>query len=141
MFRTKYVITTLLLVLLSSIALLPAHAATLTVTDCTTQSGNANRLAETITAAASGDTIDFSCGTVTIPFTAQIIIDKDLTINGAGAITFDGGNATRFFTVNSGNSLTVDGITFQNGSATFGGAIRNGNGGTLTISNSTFSDN
>ena len=135
MFRTKYVITTLLLVLLSSIALLPAHAATLTVTDCTSQVD----LANTIAAAASGDTIDFSCGTATIPFTAEIIIDKDLTINGAGAITFDGGNATRFFTVNSGNSLTVDGITFQNGNGDFGGAIDSA--GTLTISNSTFSGN
>ena len=135
--QAKFTIITLLLVLLSSIALLPAHAATLTVTDCTSQGD----LANTITAAASGDTINFICGTVTIPFTAQIVIDKDLTINGAGVITFDGGNTTHFFTVNGGITLTVDGITFQNGNATFGGAIFNNTGGTLTITNSTFSGN
>ena len=88
-----------------------------------------------------GGTITFTCaGTIT--FTAEKSITSNVTINGGGQITFDGNNATRLFLVNADSSLSLDGLTFQNGNGnqSSGGAIYK-TGGTLTISNSTFANN
>jgi hypothetical protein len=130
-----------LLVGLLLIPILPVHAATLTVTDCSAESGAAGRLAEIIASATSGDDIVFSCGTATIPFSAQITISQNITIDGANTITLDGGSATHMFTVSSGFTVTMSNLTFQNGyDGSNGGAIAN-NGGILTVNNSTFTNN
>ncbi len=117
-----------------------AHAATLTVSDCAAPSGTANRLVEKITAASSGDTINFSCsGTITLA--ATMTIAKNLTIDGTGqTVTISGGNAVRVLIVNTGVSLTLNNLAIANGkspSGSSGGGIVNL--GTLTITNSTFS--
>ncbi|HRF99026.1 MAG TPA: hypothetical protein PLZ51_27635, partial [Aggregatilineales bacterium] len=81
------------------------------------------------------DTIDFSCSGI-IPFTSQITINKIITIEGGGTVTFDGGDITRFFSVNAGQLLTLNDLTLQNGmGAGGGGAISNH--GSLIINNST----
>ena len=87
-----------------------------------------------------GGTITFSCsGTIT--FTSQYTITSTVTINGGGAITFDGRDATRLFLVNVGATLDLNAVTLQNGSSADddGGAILND--GRLTVTSSTFSGN
>jgi len=136
------VFLTLLALMFSAIGVTPAHAAILTVSDCTAPSGTVARLVDQITAAASGDTINFSCsGTITLA--ATITIAKNLTINGDGqTVTISGGNAVRVFIVNAGVSLTLNNLTIANGkifAGDHGGGISNA--GTLAITNSTFSGN
>jgi len=113
----------------------PARAGDATVSTC----DFASLTTAVTTANSGGGTIDFTCSG-TIIFTSQLTITATVTINGAGAIVLDdGGNNTRFFTVDVGSSLTIDGLTLQNGNATNGGAIDND--GILTINNSTFTGN
>ena len=126
--------------MLSSIAFTPTRAATVTVTDCTSSSGAAGRLAEQITAANDGDTIDFSCGTATISFVSQISLSKSLTFDGGGVITFSGNNSNGIFYLNSGLTVIFNGLTFVDGYSNYGGAIRN-EGSTITINNSLFNSN
>jgi hypothetical protein len=118
----------------------PAHAATVTVTDCSGPSGAAGRLVEVITAAVAGDTVNFSCsGTITL--TATLLIDKDLTIDGSGqTVTISGGNLVRVFYVNSGVTVTLNNLTVADGLFSgWGGGIENY--GTLTVMNSTLANN
>ena len=93
-------------------------------------------------------------------------VGMSITINGGG-ITFDAnGNTTRFFTVQTGSTLTINNVVFQNGDplanggailnggnlfvndsvfrlnkGNNGGAISNAGNGVLTITNSIFSEN
>ncbi|HSG85199.1 MAG TPA: CSLREA domain-containing protein, partial [Candidatus Limnocylindrales bacterium] len=99
-------------------------------------------------AAGSGtDVITFSvAGTITLGSVPPAIA-SDLTIDGGGAITVDGANAYRPFTVNSG-TVTLGGLTVTKGSADVGGGILAaglGYGGTgvvvVTVTNSTISEN
>ena len=138
------VILTLLALTFSVIGVTPAYAATRTVSDCTAPSGTAARLVDQITAASSGDTINFSCsGTITL--TTTIYINKNLTIDGTGqTVTISGGGTVQVMDVDSA-SLTLNNLTIANGSVatgpTGGGGIYLRAGGTLTVTNSTFSDN
>ena len=89
--------------------------------------------------ASGGGTITFDCaGTIT--FTGEKVITSDVTIIGNGSVIFDGNGSTRLFTVNSGASLELIGLTLQNGnSIADGGAIYSS--GTVTITASTLSGN
>ena len=90
---------------------------------------------------SGGGTISFSCSG-TIGFTSEKVITTAVTIIGNGNVIFDGGDSTRLFQVNTGASLELDDLTLQNGGGVAdGGAIYNADGGTLTITDSTFSDN
>ncbi|MDX2077005.1 MAG: hypothetical protein SFZ02_11275, partial [bacterium] len=143
MARIRTYITVLFTLMLLTMALLPARAATLTVTDCTSSEGAAGRLLETITAAADGDTIDFSCGTATIIFAAQIALSKSLTFNGGGTITLSGDNARGIFYIDynaTPYTITFNNLTFADGYSNYGGAIRN-EASIVTINNSTFNSN
>ena len=109
---------------------------------------NANDDAQTFSdcpAGAGPDTITFSVsGTITLDSTlGNLLIDSDITIDGTGqSVTVSGGNAVRVMLVNSGATLRLDKLTVANGFAVGGfdgGGIRNL--GTLTVSNSTFSNN
>ena len=137
----------------------PAYAATFTVTktadtndgvcdgDCSLREaiGAAN-------AAAGADTITVPAGTYTLSIagtgedanaTGDLDISDDLTINGASAATtiVDGGALDRIFEIVAGNTVEIADVTVRNGSvgATTGGGINNR--GTLTLNNSTVSDN
>ena len=95
---------------------------------------------------------DSGLGTATITLTSPlpaITHTAGLTIDGGSHITISGNNLYRVFIVNSGVPFTLDSLTVTNGKATptcsgadngFGGGVYN-NGGTLTIQNSTFSNN
>ena len=88
------------------------------------------------------DTITFSVsGTITLGSTLPTIVSGQgaLTIDGGGNITISGNNTVRVFVVDSAASLALQNLTVANGRASDGGGILNA--GTLTITNSTFSDN
>ncbi len=117
-----------------------------TLTDAT--NGNCTTtctLRDAMSLAASGDTITFSVsGTITLGSTLPNVTTT-LTIDGTGqTVTISGNNAVGMFTVDypngSNGNLTLNALTVANGkSANGGGAIDNG--GMLTITSSTFSNN
>lgn len=97
--------------------------------------------------APSADTILFSLlanSTITLD-SALDAIDGDLTITGPGANTLTVqrsilGAPSRIFTVNSGKTVGISGLTLSGGSATIGGGILNDHG-TLTLTNMAISGN
>jgi hypothetical protein len=121
---------------------LPAYAAaaTLTVTDCSGQTGP-GRIGTVIGSATAGDTITFSCSG-SIPISSTLTISQNLTLDGSGqSVTLDGGNSVGVLLVNSGVSFALNALTIAHGLGNGpGGGLAN-NGGTVSITNSTFSDN
>ncbi len=144
-------------------AALPASAAsTITVSTCDEPS-----LTQAINNAAAGDTIVFGCsGTITFLGESVYVytILKNLTIDGSGQNVILDGNrhggddyigpfGSSIFRVTSGVTLTLNGLTIENGvggtytscidgcpQTNAGGAITVEQG-TVTISNSTFTNN
>jgi hypothetical protein len=101
-------------------------------------------LREAIANASQCTTITFANGISFITLTsAELMIDKSLTINGPGAnlLTISGNGAQRVFTVNRGTNVVLNGLTIANGAAgsNDGGGISNN--GYLTVSNSTITGN
>src|SRR6266550_2224385 len=100
--------------------------------------------ASLLTAVSGGGMVTFTCsGTITL--TATITIFADTTIDGTGQnVTVSGGNAVRVFFLSNGVKLNLNKITIANGNnsqeGASGGGILN-DGGTLTVSNSTFTGN
>jgi predicted outer membrane repeat protein len=118
----------------------PVHAQTTDI-GCPDFAG----LGSAISAAGSGDILQIHCASATtIAFTTPLTIGQNLTLDASGstgAVTFDAGSSTRLLSVTSGVSLELNTLTLSNGHVpTSGGAIFEQNG-TLTIIDSTFSDN
>jgi CSLREA domain-containing protein len=93
------------------------------------------------TARSSNDTIQFSViGTITLASTLPQIQDSRLAINGPAApgIRIDGGGAVSVMLVADIATANLKNLTIAHGSGIWGGLE---NEGTLTITNSTFSDN
>ena len=90
-------------------------------------------------------TVTFNCGgSATITVTATKTIDSNTSIDGGGLITISGGGSKRVFLVSATFDFSVQNLTIANGfSASGAGAIDtgSGSGGTLTVTNSTFSGN
>src|SRR5215831_2075337 len=124
--------------------LIPRRASAFTtLTVMNTADSGSGSLRDTIAAANPGDTIGFG---LTLPATitltsGQIMINKNLTIAGPGAnlLTISGNASSRIFAIPSGQDVSISGITFANGVASFGGAIFNQ--GTLSATFSTFNGN
>ncbi|MEW6494201.1 MAG: DUF4347 domain-containing protein [Cyanobacteriota bacterium] len=107
-------------------------------------------LREAILFSSAGGTIDFDpClagGTITLT-QGELVINKDLTINGLGAdnLTVSGNNASRVFNINDGDDsslidVVIEGLTIANGfTISPGGGIDNQEN--LTVINSTIRDN
>ncbi|WP_414586425.1 beta strand repeat-containing protein [Scytonema sp. PCC 10023] len=127
-----------------------------TITVSSTADNGAGSLRDAIAQAQSGDTIQFdpSLADKTITLTSdQLTINKDLTIDGAGAsgLTISGNNAHRIFDVPEGGStFTLRNLTLADGKATgdwedgAGGAIRTVSSDkrtTLNVENSKFVNN
>jgi predicted outer membrane repeat protein len=97
--------------------------------------------------------VTFNCGgAATITVTSTETISADTTIEGGSLITISGGNSVGVFSVNTGVKFTVQNLTIANGNsgAGFGGGIATGGingdgsiitGGTVTVTNCTFSNN
>ena len=123
-------------------------AATLTVTTTadTTTCGAPCSLRGAIAAANSGDTIIIPAGTFTLTLDAELGIDKDLTLTGAGsgdtiiqAAISTADTTSRVFKITNGN-VAIFGVTIQHGNTIDnGGGIWNS--GTLTLTQSTVSGN
>ncbi len=122
-----------------------AGAATDTVTNCSGSASDSGSLPYEVVNASSGDTISFS---VTCPsnspitLSSTIDISTNLTINGPGAssLVVSGNNAVEVFDVNaSGVTVTISGLTIEDGSASNGGGIQNS--GTLELTESDISSN
>ena len=119
-----------------------AHATTIIVSN--TNDSGPGSLRQALADANDGDTIDATSISGVITLTAaQLLVDKSVTINGAGAdvLAIDGNATTRVFQTDTGETVTISGLTMRNGQGNFGGGILNGDSATLTIINSTLSDN
>src|SRR6266404_7917043 len=106
-------------VLLCAVAI-PAHAATITVTN--TNDSGAGSLRQALADVNNGDTITFAVtGTIGLT-TDELLVDKSITISGPGADNLAvNGNATyRVFYIAPGNTVTISGLTIANGRATAG---------------------
>jgi CSLREA domain-containing protein len=81
-------------------------------------------------------------GTCVITLSSQITINRVVILTNEGGsqrIEISGNDAVRVFEVSDGGNLTINSLTIRNGSAGFGGGIRNF--GTLTVINSTIRNN
>jgi hypothetical protein len=123
------------------------EAATLIVT--TTADGGMGSLRAAIAAAADGDTIEFDTALngQTIGLTGgELAIDKNIIISGPGpnlVAVSRVSTASPFciFTILSGHTVTIAGLTISGGYGGGGGPGGIGNGAILTISNCIVSDN
>ncbi len=118
----------------------PAHAAT----DITVSTCDESHLDAAISQANSdnaNDSITFSCSG-DIKLTSTLRISGSMTVDGSGQnVTLDGQNEVQVLSVNSGVSIILNALTIAHGSTDgFGGGLSN-NGGTVTITNSTFANN
>jgi predicted outer membrane repeat protein len=120
--------------LLCAVAI-PAHAATITVTN--TNDSGPGSLRQALANANNGDTIDFAV-TGTISLTGGgLLIAKNVTISGPGAdqLSIDGNQMDIVFGVDPDKTASISALTIRNGQ----GGI--GNVGALTVSNCVISGN
>ena len=133
--------TAIAVVLLCAVAI-RARATTITVTN--TNDSGPGSLRQALADAHDGDTVEATgiSGVIRLT-TGELLVDKSVTINGAGAdvLAVDGHATSSVFQIGSGKTVTISDLTIRNGEGNFGGGILNGGGATLTISNSTLSGN
>jgi len=131
--------TSAIAVMLAVFTAVPAFAATITVANLN-DSGSGS-LRDAIAIASPGDTINFRvAGTITLT-SGELLINKSLTISGpgAGSLAVSGNRSSRVFEIGGGTTVSISGLTIENGNAYQGGGIYNA--GTLTVTNSTLSGN
>jgi len=120
---------------------IPAHATTIIVSN--TNDNGAGSLRQALADANDGDTIDAtSIFGVIMLTTGELLVDKSVTINGAGAdvLAVDGNATSRVFQMTSG--VTISNLTIRNGQDDVrGGGILAGEGTTSTITNCAISGN
>ena len=93
--------------------------------------------------AGNGVTFDPSLAGQTITLSSEVVIDKNLTIDGSSLsskVNISGNNSVRVFRVTSGITVVMNNLSIQNGKVTGNGAAISNNGGTLTVTNSIISD-
>jgi hypothetical protein len=110
--------------------------AVITVTN--TNDSGAGSLRQAIISAAAGDTIQFAAavtGTITLT-SGALNVNKNLTIQGPGAnmLAVSGNNASKVFIISAGVTVSISGLTVQNGTgnAPAGSGIENSGNLTLT---------
>jgi hypothetical protein len=140
----RFLITSVTSTLLLNVAV--ADGATLTV--FSPADSGAGTLRQAILDASPGDTINFAINFSSFPHQVgltsdELLINKNLTINGPGAdkLTVGGFNgAFGIFRIAPASvTATISGLTINGGSTQRGGGIFNT--GTLTINNCTISNN
>ncbi|MES2474666.1 MAG: choice-of-anchor Q domain-containing protein [Verrucomicrobiota bacterium] len=109
-----------------------AGAADITVTSLA--DAGAGSLRQAIADVTPGGVIDFDPAVFTavshtISLSSEVVISKQITVDGGGGITLDGNQSTRLIHVATGGNLTLRGLTLTHGNGTgssasgFGGAI------------------
>lgn len=156
------------LVALAVLSALPAFGNIITVTN--TNDSGPGSLRAAIASASAGDTINFGV-TGTIILSSTLTVSTSLSISGPGAsgLAISGNNLVQVFVINAPAAVTISGVTIENGAAAdfgaVGGGIQNSgatlalnncivtgnsansdaggiyNAGTLTVTNSTVSNN
>lgn len=124
--------------LLFCVNTIPAHAATITVTNM--NDNGLGSLRHALTVASNGDTINFAVtGTITLT-SGGLPINKDITISGPGAdqLSIDGNHALLVFGIFPGKTVTISGLTIRNAEA--GAGVWNEQG-TLAVSNCAITSN
>jgi hypothetical protein len=82
----------------------------------------AGSLRKAINDAVSGDIIYFSISNANIILISQLIIDKNITIDGQGNnITISGNNLSRIFDIDASLTVTLENLTLTNGGNLSGG--------------------
>jgi hypothetical protein len=110
------------------------------------QDSGSGSLRATISAATSGATINFSSKLAgqTITLTSgPLTLGVNLTIDGLGAsqLAISGDNASRILDVNNNALVAINGLTFEDGLSSLGGAILNETGSSLQVSDAVFTNN
>ena len=133
--------TAIAVVLLCAVAI-RARATTIIVSN--TNDNGPGSLRQALMNSNDADTIDATgiSGVIRLT-TGELLVDKSVTINGAGAdvLAVDGNATSSVFQIGSGKTVTISDLTIRNGEGNFGGGILNGGGATLTITDSTLSGN
>ena len=103
-------------------------------------------LREAIASGDSGDSITVPAGTYTLTLGTELVINKNLTLTGAGsgdtiiqAAATPGTATSRVFNITAG-SVAISGVTIRHGKLNGNGAGIN-NSGTLTVTSSTVGNN
>src|SRR5207302_8933775 len=159
--RSSRIITLSLLLGLSAVVLSlvlarpPASRAATTITVTSdadaggTCPGASCTLRQAIATASPGDTINFAAGLTTVNLTtAELLINKNLTISGPGVnlLTVQRSHTTgtvdfHIFDIAPGNfNVTISGLTITNGNVN-GGGIFNESGGIVTVTSCLISKN
>jgi hypothetical protein len=138
----KFVSVAICLTLACALAI-RVNATTIMVSN--TNDSGPGSLRQALLDANDGDTIDATgiSGVITL-ITGELLVDKSVTMNGAGAdvLAVDGNASSRVFQIGSGGTVTISSLTIRNGrDDNIGGGIDNEGGATLTITNSTLSSN
>jgi len=112
-------IITLCLVIVGAVGVLSAQVVTTGL-----DNGTPGTLRQQIALASAGSTITFAATVSTIIINDEIIIDKDLSINGTVGIntTIDAAGASRIFNITDGEVI-LNNLTLTNGVAADGGGI------------------
>ena len=128
------------------LSLLPGTLFGNTITVTNTSDSGPGSLRDAIAASSPGDTIDINLAyPATITLSSTLVIGISLTISGPGAssLAISGNNAVQVFLIFCGcvgPTVTVSGVTIQDGTTDSGGGILNF-GGTLIVTNSVISGN
>lgn len=86
--------------------------------------------------AGDNNTIMCNCGLnpIAISITSQLNVQKNnLTFDGGGLVSLDGGNNTRIFNIREGNDFTLQNIKLINGKAPATGGLFNESGGAILV--------
>jgi hypothetical protein len=124
--------------------LIPSSSRAATINVTSTADSGAGSLRDAIAAASSGDTVNISVTGTIILTGGPLTITKSLTISGPGAsdLAVSGNKTSQVFVVNSGATVTISGLTIENGVATSGaGGGGISNSGMLTVTNSAVTGN
>ena len=119
-------------------------ASTLSGTAKTVNVGASGTVQNGVDASAAGGTVNLAATTYTLA--ATVAINKNLTVNGAGAAntTVSGNNAVQVVSIggfNFNRTVNINGLTVAKGKSTNGGGVLVNQGATLNLANSTFSNN
>jgi hypothetical protein len=105
----------------------------------------AGSLRQTIANSSPGNGITFdpSLAGQTITLSSELVVDKNLVIDGsslASMINISGNNSVRVFRVTAGVTVVMNSLSLKNGKITGNGAAISNSGGTLTLTHSLISD-